>query len=166
MLPPTLYRLSLLFLVFSVMAGCSRKKELDLLTVTDRQIEEEFLLRYEQTGAIKFLEKGGCFVDSEDRNEEKMDKLNVLPLLKDLEDKFGFDWIALTDPKFKKDAMQIIAKIPPGVSRYAVNEYLIEVQKTFPGDILQGWGNKWFSIDFLNQEETQMLKELESQIVE
>ncbi|WP_417849982.1 hypothetical protein [Thalassoglobus sp.] len=150
----------------SLLSGCSKEEPFDLPTVTDQQIDEGFLEMYEQNDLDNFMKQGGRIVDIDPSAEVKIDKSHILPLLKEMEEKYGFKWIVLTDPSLKKDAMQIISRIPPGTSPKAVNAYLLENLDTFPGEILQGWGNVWFSIEFLGPEEAEMLRELEAEIPE
>ena len=156
-----------LMLVFASLHGCSNYQA-DLgekmKKNTDQLIEQEYIPNFDQKEAIEFLEKGGHFVEMGDPEDQKIDVPAVVPCLERLQEEFGMKWIAFIpkdDPEF---AEAIVAKIPLGVSRKQVHETLVEIQQDFPGDILQEWGDRWFLIDFLDEEESQMLTELEAEM--
>lgn len=132
--------------------GCSQP-EPDYQKATDARLQRN-LQGYTQTDALEYFEGGGRYVDTD--GEPPFDQPYVLPLLKTLEKDFGFEWIVLT-PKRQTRARELIAKIPPGYSKSAIQNRLEELQADFPGAILQEWGTDYLSLDFLNVEEAEYL---------
>ena len=107
--------------------------------------------------AIQYFENGGRYIDSP--GDPPFDLPQVVPLLKTLEKEFRFEWIVLVRPNQPADALELIAEIPPGVTRRMVHARLVELQKNFRGDILQEWGTDWFSLEFNNEEESAYFRE-------
>lgn len=153
-------RFLLICFIFLSVYGCS-ESEVDFNEINESRIEKSMSSgAFKQVDAIEFLQQGGLYVDDPAFDDSPIDKPLVLPLLKTLEGDFGFEWIALVNPDQKQGrAYDIVAKIPVGVSRTRVEKRLKELQQEFPGDILQSWGEEWFSIDFFNSEEADFLNE-------
>lgn len=143
-----------------ILTGCS-EKEVNYAQITEQRILDSMNRDvYKQVDAIDFLEEGGLYVDDPDFGDAPFDRPHIVPLLKTLRDDFGFDWTALVSREKKSPrAYDLVARLPPGVSRAQVESRLSEIQTDFPGEILQSWGEEWLSLDFLNAEEAAFLAE-------
>jgi len=149
-----------------LLSGCSEPPP-DLKELEDQRIEDDLLENLQQTDAIEFFKKGGQFANTgEDDVQADYDQQHVAPLLERMSEEFGFKWLAMTDPAHPKEAIELIAKIPAGTNRVEVYEFLVKEQQGFPGDILQGWGNDWFSLDILLPSEVEALEKMEAQMQE
>lgn len=142
------------------LTGCS-EKEVNYAQITEQRILDSMNKdELKKVDAISFIENGGLYVDDPDFGDAPFDRPHIVPLLKALRDDFGFDWTALVSREKKSPrAYDLIARLPPGVSRAQVESRLSEIQTDFPGEILQSWGEEWLSLDFLNAEEAAFLAE-------
>lgn len=144
----------------ALVTGCSKPK-IDVVKYTETRIQE--MMKSEklaQVDAIEFLEEGGFYVETRGFDDPPFDKPHVIPLLKTLSEEFEFQWVALTgkgDKSYK--AYDIVTEIPIGTSKKKVQHRLEELQKEFPGDILQSWGENWFSLSFNDVETSKLLAE-------
>ncbi|WP_231741065.1 hypothetical protein [Thalassoglobus neptunius] len=142
-----------LCLMVSVL-GCSKPK-LDLAEITDSRIDKahESLRKVD---ALTFFENGGLYIDFPD--DPPFDRPYIVPLLTTLTEEFHFEWSVFTLHEDPQQALELVAKIPPGTDRKAVQLRLAELQEEFPGDILQEWGDDYFSLDFNNAEESEYFR--------
>ncbi|MEZ6127506.1 MAG: hypothetical protein R3C59_02330 [Planctomycetaceae bacterium] len=144
-------------LIASFVSGCSQQPERDLKGEFDVEVQQNYFRNFGTTDAIKLLEAAGVYVDSEEPDAQKLDRPHILPLLKRLKSEFGMDPIAVTTRKDPNLILAIVAELPPGVTQEEVRAMLLDAQNTFPGEILQQWGYRWLSLDFLSQQDVQDL---------
>jgi len=133
--------------------GCSQQPERDLKGEFDAEVQQNYFGNFGKTDAIKLLEGAGVYVDSEEPGDPKLDRPHILPLLKRLKAEFGMDPIAVTAMGDTKLILAVVAELPVGVTEEVVREMLLDAQETFPGEILQQWGYRWLSLDFLSQQD-------------
>lgn len=160
----TLNRFLLLVLAASL-CGCSRPK-IDLVSYVDKRVASyDSTELYEKLDAIEYFEQGGNYVNFVDDPEEKpFDEPYVVPLLKKLEDTFGFDFYVVIEKRKRKsrparDAFEIIGTIPAGVNRNELQEFLKKYDETMPGEIIDEWGTDVLALDFFDEEEAAALAE-------
>lgn len=145
------------FCVFAF-CGCSQQPQVDRKAQFDRQVHEHYFKEFGQADAIELLSGNGIYVDSDEPDTPKLDRLHVLPLLKRLQADFGMQPIAVTAKRDPDLILAVVAELPEGISVEDVQDMLYNVEEIFPGEILQHWGNKWLSLDFLNEQEIRDLE--------
>ncbi|MEW4487269.1 hypothetical protein AB1L42_04260 [Thalassoglobus sp. JC818] len=144
----------LMLCVMITLQSCSKPK-LDLSEVTDNRIDKAFeSLR--KVDAQTFFKNGGTYIDF--AGDPPFDRPYVVPLITTLTDEFHFEWLIFTLHEDPQQALELVAEIPPGTDRKAVQLRLSELQEEFPGDILQEWGDDYFSLDFNNVEESEYFR--------
>lgn len=149
--------LVILILALVSITGCERKLKHDYSSKFDQLVEEKWKTESKWVNAIAHLEGGGYYVDLDEEDEQPMDRPNVVPLLKRLEAEFKLEWEAVLETRDPTYAIAVVAKIPNDPKfKETFQAALVREQKTFPGAILQQWGYKWVSLDFLNQEDAAM----------
>lgn len=153
---------SLLCIVVTTVAclGCGSSPVDDQLTL-DNQIEEQWIASRTVVDAIPFLESGGHYEDLEDSTDVStdvsIDKMYVLPLIKQFRDELSLKAVAVLDePKF---AMAIVIELPQDpLQRQRIGHILQVADDAFPGLLMDNWGQKWLSLDFLEERELGALR--------
>lgn len=125
----------------------------DPLQIFDDQVEQQFSTLYAQHDGLDFFRNGGVYCDLPEY--KPFDKPYVLPLLERLAKRFSLTWVVVTNPADQEYALSVYSRIPEGVTKVQLREALEEEQfaNEFPGDILQQWGHKHISLDFLTPEQ-------------
>lgn len=131
--------------------GCGSSPVHDTITL-DQQIEEQWIAQRTVVDAIPFLERGGHYEDQEIEKGVSIDKQYVLPLIKQFRDELSLKPLAvLDDPQF---AMAILLELPQDtVQRQKIGHILQQADEAFPGLLMDNWGQKWLSLDFLDERE-------------
>ena len=160
-----------LALAFATGVGCGKAPILDAKAL-DSQIEESWMANRKMVDAIPFLERGGHYENHGDKAEVPVDRPHVLPLLKRIRDELALKPVAILEgPDL---AMAILVEIPKDpAQRKRLRDMMQPADDAFPGLLMDNWGQKWLSLDFLDEQEVAALnssgtldllqKELESQ---
>jgi hypothetical protein len=140
--------------VFIQVAGCGSSAINDPVAL-DKQIEKDWMPDREMVDAISFLEGGGKYEDFDEAST--IDQTCVLPLLKRFRDELSLSPRALLeDPQL---AMAILVEVPEDASRRTrLRKMLQEADESFSGLLMDNWGQKWLSLDFLDDNEVAALK--------
>ncbi len=148
------------FLFVAIIAvGCGAKP-IDLESRFDDDVENAWSTKWKWVDAVQFFEKGGMYVDSGDPEDPALDRPHVLPLLKRLQQEFGLEWQAVLDNTNQTTALAVVARLPnDSTIRQRIEASLQREQASFPGDILQQWGHKWLTLDFLNEAQAKFMEE-------
>ncbi len=147
-----------LFLAASIMAcsGCGSAAISDAAAL-DTQIEDQWMSNRKVVEAIPFLEKGGQYENLGIEGEVPIDKPHVLPLLKRMRDELSLKPVAVLEGP--QHAMAILIEIPRDpTQRKQMGNILQQAADAFPGLLMDNWGQKWLSLDFLDQQEVAVLK--------
>ncbi len=147
-----------LFLVIALMAccGCGSSVVSDAAAL-DTQIEDQWMVNRQVVDAIPFLEKGGQYENLGNKGEVPIDKPYVLPLLKRIRDELSLKPVAVLEGP--QHAMAILIEIPKDpIQRQRMGDILQQAADSFPGLLMDNWGHKWLSLDFLDQQEVAVLK--------
>lgn len=142
----------LVVVILLVSIGCGSTAITDAKAL-DVQIEEKWMPNHQMVDAIPFFEGGGHYEDY----GESIDQPHVLPLMKRFRDELSLKPMAiLEDPQL---AMAIVIEIPnDAAQRTRMRKMLQEADDAFPGLLMDNWGQKWLSLDFLDDNEVTMLK--------
>jgi hypothetical protein len=154
--------LVILVLTVELLSGCGSDPTAGWETANDQQVQRSFA--NQKTGdAIASLERGLTYIDQDEPGEQKLDKPVVLPLLKRLKQEFGLDWQAAISKGKDPIILNIYAKLPSqdGI-REKIEAALDREQKTFPGAILQAWGNDYLSLEFQTEETAEFFEKEEA----
>lgn len=125
----------------------------DPLAVFDTQVEREFPARFHQEDGLEFFRRGGRYCDFPEF--APYDQPYVLPLLERLSARFSFKWTVVAERHDLDSALSVYARIPDELNPRDIQSALSEEQANpnFKGDILQQWGHRYISLDFLTPEE-------------
>jgi hypothetical protein len=147
---------SLLIMVAAAACGCGNSAHTQAVAL-DKQIEEKWMANRKVIDAVQFLEGGGHYENLGDDDEVPIDTPFVLPLIKRFRDEFSLSPVAVLDDP--QSAMAILVELPsdPAV-RKRIGEVLQQADDAFPGLLLDNWGKKWLSLDFLDEKEAAALK--------
>jgi len=155
-----LRRLVLLGLLLLAATGCENAAAIELKAraAFDKQVDTTWRNNWLWVEGIQFFDKGGIYIDSDERGHTAYDKPAVLPLMKRLSAKHALKWHAVCDKRKRNIAVAIVARMPDqdGV-RDAIMAMLNEEQKSFPLDILVQEGDRWLALDFLDAEDAAFL---------
>lgn len=151
--------LLILMLAFAVGCGQSTPK-VSLEDRFDEEVETSWQVRWKWVDAIPFFENGGMYTDTGDPGDPQLDRAHVMPLLKRLGEEFQLSWKAVVGNKNEKNCMAVVAALPdePGL-RGRIEASLRQHEADFPGDILQQWGKRWVSLDFLNEKQVKFFEQ-------
>lgn len=153
-------RATMLALVLVSLIGCRQKPAVDYEARFDTQVDQVWSKDSKWVDAVQHFEGGGYYADLDEEDEQPIDRPHVLPLLKRLESSFGLEWQAILEKKDPQYAVAVVARLPADPTcRPRLEEALKNEQKTFPGAILQQWGHKWVSLDFLNEEDAKFAEQ-------
>ena len=152
----SLGRQLLLAIALMVCCGCGSSAISDAAAL-DTQIEDQWMANREVVDAIPFLEKGGKYENLGIPGEVPIDKPHVLPLLKRIRDELSLKPVAVLEGP--QHAMAILIEIPKDpTQRKRMGNILQQTADSFPGLLMDNWGHKWLSLDFLDQQEVAVLK--------
>ncbi len=133
----------------------------------DYRIETDRLSAFERVDPVKFFEGGGVYADNDDPAIPKLDREHVLPMVLELRKRFSLDPFVLVRKSEKPranwsgvTAEDIVMELPSDqTQRSAMVEYFVQVEDTLPGAVLIEMGDRWLSLDFLDQEAAQILND-------
>lgn len=133
-------------------SGCGSSAVSDAATL-DQQIEEKWMANREVVDAIPFFEGGGLFENLGDAGEVPVDTTYVLPLLKRVRDELALKPVAILEGPQR--ALAILVELPSSpAQRKRLGGILQEADQAYPGLLMDHWGDKWLSLDFLDEGET------------
>ncbi len=156
MMTSSLGRHLFLAIALATCVGCGDSVVSDA-TALDAQIEDQWMANREVVDAIPFLEKGGRYENVGNKGEVPIDKPYVLPLLKRIRDELSLKPVAVLEGP--QHAMAILIEIPKDpVKRQRMEGILQQAADSFPGLLMDNWGHKWLSLDYLDQQEVAALK--------
>jgi hypothetical protein len=139
-------------------AGCSR--QIDLEARFDKRVEQSWTKDTRWVDAVAHLSSGGLFIDTEESDGQLLDTPHVLPLLQRLAQEFSLEWQAVTQDVNPKQALVVVARLnADSLIREKIERAIVREQQGFPGMILYQWGHRWLSINFLNQEQADLIKQ-------
>lgn len=143
-------------MLMAMSAGCGSTSISDPVAL-DKQIEEKWLAGREMVDAIEFLERGGQYENLEIPDAAQIDQDHVLPLLKSIRDELSLNPMAvLLTPE---RAMAILIDNPSApAKRNRLRDLMQAADDKFPGLLIDNWGEKWLSLDFLDEREVGVLK--------
>ncbi len=145
-----------LAIAFATCVGCGDSVVSDAAAL-DTQIEDQWMANREVVDAIPFLEKGGMYENVGNKGEVPIDKPYVLPLLKRIRDELSLKPVAVLEGP--QHAMAILIEIPKDpLKRQRMGDILQKAADSFPGLLMDNWGHKWLSLDYLDQLEVAGLK--------
>ena len=152
----SLGRLLLLAIALAMCVGCGSSAISDAAAL-DTQIEEQWMAQRQVVDAIPFLERGGRYENLGIQGEVPIDQPHVLPLLKRFRDELSLKPVAVLEgPQF---AMAILVEIPKDPARRKrLRETLQQADDAFSGLLMDNWGQKWLSLDFLDEQEVSVLQ--------
>ncbi len=178
---PTLQWASAVLLL--AISGCDRDYEAEL----DAKVTQQWMRPGMFVDAIEYLESGGHYHNSDDDppGAQNLDQQAILPFLKALREEFGQDLYAILveadedapandrgdqgdaagqhTPPLDELAWGFVMKLPNDeANRKRFEDYLESARQDFPGMILEQWGHEWISLDFIDEEQAQFVREAEA----
>ena len=153
---PDSRRLLLAVVALGMFSGCGSSEVSDPKAL-DTQIEEQWMAGREKVDAIEFLEKNGQYENMELPEESQVDQFYVLPLLKKVRDELSLKPVAvLLD---SERALAVLVPIPTASApRNRLRDFVRDADEGFAGLLLDNWGEKWLSLDFLSEREVEVFK--------
>jgi hypothetical protein len=140
-------------------AGCAPNYK----SIADKQVENSLLARYEKRDAIEFLDAGGKFFDRDDA--VSTDRETVLPMLRRLKEAAATDQWAVLGSKDPNRATIILIRLPADSKEVDAMARIVEqADESFPGLILQQWGDRWLAIQLIDQQTYEFLKKSDPDI--
>jgi hypothetical protein len=152
----SLNRQTLVIAVCIILAGCSDETVQAPELTFDQQVEQEWIEGRERVNAVEFLESGGVYEDTSP--DLKIDREHLLPLLRKLQDEFDLTVDALLDSDNNQIAFAIVVDLSETARHADIVSALDEADGSVPGIIQDFWGERWLSIDIMDEFETQMLE--------
>ena len=129
----------------------------DYKRTADNMVEENYLKSEQRCTAIPFFEKGGRYFDDDDSTT--VDREILLPLLKQLHDLARSQQWVVPHKDDAKRAFAILIELPR--DKATLDKMAQTVEKAdaqFSGLILQQWGHRWLSLDFVDEEQAEFFK--------
>lgn len=123
----------------------------------DAQIDESWIEGRTRANAVRFFERGGVYSSSPEFPD--IDRRIVLPLVKRLEDECGLTVEALLEHDEPNIAFALIADISEIEDRSGIATICQEADQSSPELVLENWGDRWISIDILDENITDQLQE-------
>lgn len=143
-------------LLMAMSAGCGSTSISDPVAL-DKQIEEKWLTGREMVDAIEFLERGGQYENLGIPDEAPVDQDHVLPLLKRIRDELSLNPVAVLLTPERAMAILVLNPSAPA-KRNRLRDLMQAADDEFPGLLMDNWGEKWLSLDFLDEREVTVLK--------
>ena len=144
--------LSAVFLLCA--AGCGE----DFKQTADSNVEAYIQQHLDRVPAVEFFEAGGSYYDDEESPE--VDREILLPMLKQLLEISDTGQWVLPSKDDPKRAFAVLVEIPADKNiEQSMARIVEEADKRFDGLILQQWGHRWLSLDFLDQESVEFFKQ-------
>lgn len=145
-------RLAALVLILGTL-GCRP----DYKRTADDLVEETYLGSEQRCNAIPFFEDGGRYFDDDDSTA--VDREILLPLLKQLHDVARSQQWVVPHKDDAKRAFAILIELPHDKVLFdKMAKRVEEADARFPGLILQQWGHRWLSLDFVDEEQAEFFK--------
>ena len=139
-----------------LLSGCSDSDPTEAESL-DNQIDESWMEDRKLVDAVSFFEGGGIYESTPQYSD--IDEHSVLPLIRRMKNEFGLNVQAMLDHDDPEIAFAIVADISQCDDRAPLAWAIEEADQAFAGMILDNWGNKWLSIDVLDEGETSELEE-------
>ncbi len=128
----------------------SRPKH-DFRAISDKIVEQDWLVNLKKVDAIEFLNGGGHFADHEASQGADLDKNVVRPLVERLKNEAQLEVIALID-QIPDRAMSMAARLPEDrESLLLVKRIIREADAAFPGVIMRQYGYHWMYFSVLDE---------------
>ena len=149
-------RWSILTVLLALVSGCSQ----DLQRTADTMVAYEFLRDGTHVRAIPFFLDSGRYYEQETSDSTSVDQQIVLPMLKDLNALCPLAQWVVPDKKDPKLAFAVLVELPDDTIKVDAMAKIVEsADAKFDGMILQQWGHKWLSLDFIDQETAEFFKQ-------
>ena len=146
--------LPLALLATVCISGCGGR---DIKQVADQSVETDILAGAQKVDAVDFFEKGGTYYDDEDATG--VDREILLPMLKRLLEVFPSEQWVVPREEEPTRAYAVLITLPDDKNVEDAMAKVVEAaDDKFDGLILQQWGHRWLSIDFLDAETVEFLK--------
>jgi hypothetical protein len=158
----------LLLMLLATTSGCRK----DFKKVADKMVEDDILKGRTPVTAIPFFEQGGRYYD-EELDEEQSDQSQainvdrdiVLPMLKRLLETTRTEQWVVPDTNDSQRAFALLVALPSNKqTENAMAKVIEEFDAKYDGLILQQWGHKWLSIDFLDKDSVEFFKKTDPNI--
>jgi hypothetical protein len=145
--------------LLACLMGCSEPPDYE--SQFDQQVHEDWLATGKMHPAVSFFEQGGhYYAKDEGADTPDLDQDLIVPLLKGLASEFRLPQHVVTQPDNPSYAWAILVELPEEpATRQKLERYLEEADAGFSGMIIQQWGNRWLSLDFLDEDEAALLEE-------
>lgn len=141
-------------LVIALLTGwyvLSRPK-FDFRAISDKQVEQDWLVNLKKVNAIEFLNGGGHFADHEASQGVDLDKNVVRPLVERLQSDGQLEVIALID-EIPDRAFSMAARLPEDRERLLLVKRIVrEADEAFPGVIMRQYGYHWMYFSVLDEQ--------------
>lgn len=146
-------------LLLLLSTGCGEPTP-DLQEYVDQRIEDEWIEDGASVDAMQFFAEGGHYYNHPDfPDATPLDEPHIVPLLVKLRDDFELEPLVILSEE-PNVAYAVVMKLPEQGSqrRQAIEDWLNEADAQFPGMILQEWGYNWLSLDFLDEDEAEVVR--------
>lgn len=138
--------------------GCGGQPPVDQVSL-DAQIEDQWMANREVVDAIEFFEKGGLYSDPFE--ESGVEKKHILPLLTRIRDELVLKPLVVQDDP--ENAMAVLIELPADTAtRKRMAAMIQEADDAYDGLVMDHWGKKWLSFDWVEGEELEMLEEADA----
>lgn len=130
----------------------------DDAAVFDRQIDEGWMSDRDVLDASDFFRDGGVF---ENIGSAKIDQQHVIPLINRLREDHQLNVLVVV--REPMSAFAVVAEVPADRAlRNEIRRTILEVDEQFSGMVLQSWGYRWLSVDFLEDFELEPLRQAQA----
>ena len=143
----------LVALVAAVLVGWYflARPRFDFKAITDKQVEQDWIVNLKKVDAIEFLNGGGHYADIEPVEDLEMDQKVVRPLVERLKKDARLEVFALID-QIPDRAFAFAARLPEDHSqRLLIKRIVKEADDAFPGVILRNYGYHWMYFSVLDE---------------
>jgi len=123
----------------------------------DAQIDESWMQGRQRMDAIAFFREGGVYSSTPEFPD--VDNRIVVPLVKQLKDECGLTVEVLQEGDRPSVAFAIVADISAVTDRSRIAAVCQEADHRHPELVLENWGDRWLSIDILDDSVTSHLKD-------
>ncbi|MFO1005859.1 MAG: hypothetical protein U0929_07870 [Planctomycetaceae bacterium] len=123
----------------------------DFRAISDKIVEQDWMVNLKKVDAIEFLNGGGHFADHDASQGADLDKNVVRPLVERLKSEGQLEVIALID-QIPDRAFSMAARLPEDRERLLLIKRIVrEADEAFPGVIMRQYGYHWMYFTVLDE---------------